>query len=179
MKGMLRSVLLVVMSLLLWGSCELLDPLARKDRQIQDDFQKSEQAIRVGIGTPGTPPTTYMLIKGDEAWNGYILRFDLNEEEELVVTSITDIAPTQGWEELEFILQDLQLLELRDQTEIASYPDYPPGNRATHYLFRVKDMNDDRYFRYTNPEDAMPYSWEAQSVVIFSTYLTNEFQKVE
>ncbi len=174
-----KSTLIGLVSLCtLLLSCKHPDPLAKKDQQIQNAFQNSDKAVRVAIG--GNRLISYTFIHGEGSWSGYVTSFlPMMENNELEVASIREVRPRQGWEEFDLLLDHLQILHLPDQSEVANYPVKEAGDLGLTYMFRVKDGDELRYYRYNNPETVLMDSWEAQNVTVFGSYLMGEFIPVE
>lgn len=159
-------------------SCKHPDPLVEMDQRIQNAFQDSDKAVRVAIGNNRL--ISYTFIHHQGIWTGYVTSFlPIIENNELVVASIQEVKPRQGWEEFDLLLNHLQILQLPDQSEVVNYPAAEAGDLGLTYMFRVKHNGELRYYRYDNPETVLLDSWQAQSVAIFGSYVMGEFIPVE
>ncbi|MFA5668253.1 MAG: hypothetical protein WC967_03350 [Balneolaceae bacterium] len=118
----------------------------------------------------------FQLQKTDLGWNA--IR-SVEVPTERAATDYIQIEPTQGWEEFQMMLDYFNILNLPNQKDIKDYKPSPTTKISRNYIFNITANNTSHSLEYTNPEADLSRSWEAQSVVSFGTYLTNEFSVVE
>src|SRR5690554_2129973 len=116
--------------------------------------------------------TYFQLHKTELGWDA-IKSVDVPTEK--AATDYIQIEPTQGWEEFQMMLDHFNILNLPAQKDIKDYVPRPSSKISRNYIFSITTNDTSRSFEYTNPEADLSRSWEAQSVVSFGTYLTNEF----
>lgn len=171
----LKSFLyLIIFSTVAITGCKNPDPLIRQDEAIQKAFQNSEKAIRVAI--MGRQIVSYVMVKERKGWQGYRVEFLPMTGQDLNVASITGIEPVAGWEDFEFIVDHLNIIDLPDQKEIESHSENPATDLSYTYLFRVNNGEEIRMFNYSNPEAEIQKNWQSKNVVIFGAYLMTEFE---
>lgn len=118
----------------------------------------------------------FQLQKTELGWNAFR---SVEVPTEKAATDYIQVEPTQGWEEFQMMLDYFNILNLPNQKDIKDYKPSPTTKISRNYIFHITANNISHSLEYTNPEADLSRSWEAQSVVSFGTYLTNEFSVVE
>ncbi len=114
----------------------------------------------------------YQFLKTGSVWSG---TKKVGSSSENNTAEIFTIEPTQGWEEFELILDHFEILELPNQVDTKGNLSTKLSSISQKYYFTINNNGVARSYEYINPEANLLNSWEAQSVVSFGTYLTNEF----
>lgn len=108
----------------------------------------------------------------DQKWDGQLVSFSIDDENNYVNKKVRKISPRSGWGTLIDSLYKLKIATLPHETNIAGYNG--AGADGISYDFEIATSKSYRIYRYSNPEENIHFR-QAVLVLQIANLLENEF----
>lgn len=114
--------------------------------------------------------------KYDSTWTGDLTLYTLNGDNERVVKAAYTSAQDSSWNDFDLFVETLDIYTIPPQHEIEDW--VPNSGELPRLVYNFEVFNGDttRSYSYQDPENGIRDFWQAQNVLIFTTFVQNDLR---
>ncbi|SMO56804.1 hypothetical protein [Gracilimonas mengyeensis] len=112
--------------------------------------------------------------KSDTVWTGSLTLYTLNENDEKVIKNKYVSANDSTWNDFDAFVDFLDIYEIPPQHQIEGWAPNSGQLPRRVYSFEVFNGDSTRSFSYQDPMQGIRNYWQAQNVLLFSTFVQND-----